>query len=125
MYRNLNEGKHQTIEVNIFNWTIANGMAQTDDVAFRTRENRVGFQGAIDLRRRRYDGFTLGVLDNRGCAELTKEIKNPLSNPAVKEIGLVETLAGPLAGVLSKTLELPDLRKCRPLYAGQVTHPQK
>jgi hypothetical protein len=125
LYRNLNKEKSETLEEIVFNWTIENGMARTEDVAFRTKENRVAFQGSVDLPRRHYDEFTLGVLDHQGCAEITEEITGPLSNPTVKKTGLVQSLAGPLVGVLSMTLEILDPRECKPFYSGQVTHPQK
>jgi uncharacterized protein involved in outer membrane biogenesis len=124
MYRNLKEGEKEILDEIDFNWTIENGLARAEDVAFRTRENRVSFKGNIDLRRRRYDGFTLGLLDQKGCAEMTEEITGPLASPTVKKTALVSSLAGPLAGVLSKTLEILDPRECKPFYSGRVRHPQ-
>lgn len=125
MYRQLNEEKSQPIEKIVFNWKLENGVARAEDVAFRTNENRVAFKGAIDLPTRRYDKIRLGLLDKKGCAALTEEITGPLSDPAVKKTGVVQYLAGPLLGVLKKTMTIIDPEECKPFYQGKVEHPKK
>lgn len=125
LYRNLDREKRETLEKFEFNWLFENGRARTQDVAFRTNENRVAFRGFLDLPQRRYGEFTLGVLDRRGCAEITEEITGPLSKPTVKKTGLMRFHAGPLADVLGKVLEIFDPEECQLFYSGQVAHPQK
>lgn len=125
VYRELHEEKSQAIDRAVFHWTIENGIARAKDVALRTRENRVAVSGAIDLRRQRYDGITLAVLDDKGCAELTEEISGPLVKPSVQPTSLLRTLSGPFGGLIEKAWELVDPRECRPFYHGTVAHPRQ
>jgi AsmA protein len=124
LYRRLKRDKSQAIEQIVFNWTLKNGVARTVDVALRTRENRLAFSGAVDLVGSRYAGLTLGLLDEKGCAELTEEITGPLAEPAVEKRGMARYLAGPVAGILLQGWEIIDPRECRPFYRGSVAHPK-
>jgi AsmA protein len=123
IYRELHQGKSQAIDRLAFHWTLENGIARAKDVALRTKENRVAVHGAIDLPQRRYEGITLAVLDSQGCATLTEEISGPLTKPSVQPISLLQTLTGPLAGLLEKVREIIDPGECKPFYEGTVTHP--
>lgn len=122
MYRELKDGKSETLQEIAFDWKLKDGRAVTDDVAFRTKENRVAFQGTIDLSSRRYDGFILALLDKKGCAEITQEITGTLSEPKLKPPHLIHTLAGPLIDILQETMEAVDPEKCKPFYEGRVKH---
>jgi AsmA protein len=113
----------QVIEELVFNWSLKDGVARAEDVAFRTRENRVAFTGTIDLSRGSYDGLTLGLLNAEGCAELTEKINGPFASPAVEKLSMLGTLADSLVGVLRKGWEILDFRDCRPFYEGAVAHP--
>jgi AsmA protein len=123
IYREMHEEKSQAIDRLAFHWTLENGIARAKDVALRTKENRVAVHGAIDLPQRRYEGITLAVLDSQGCATLTEEISGPLTKPSVQPISLLQTLTGPLAGLLEKVREIIDPGECKPFYEGTVTHP--
>lgn len=112
------------IEELVFHWSLKDGVARAEDVAFRTKENRLAFQGAIDLSRGRYDGLTLGLLNEQGCAELTEEIRGPLTHPTVKKVSMLRTLAESLVGVLRKGWEIIEFKDCRPFYEGTVAHPK-
>jgi uncharacterized protein involved in outer membrane biogenesis len=116
------EGR-QDIEELVFTWSLQNGVARAEDVAFRTRENRVAFTGTIDLSRGSYDGLTLGLLNAEGCAELTEKINGPFASPAVEMASMLGTLADSLVGVLRKGWEILDPRDCLPFYEGAVAHP--
>jgi AsmA protein len=120
----LEQQKRQTIEQLVFNWRLEGGLAQAEDVALRTKENRLAVHGAIDLLERRYHGLTLALLDREGCAELTQEIVGPLASPSVTKIELLRSLAGPISGLLRKAWDLLDPRPCEPFYQGEVAHPQ-
>lgn len=113
----------QTIAKLVFNWSLEKGVARTEDVALRTDENRLALNGAVDLVRGRYDGMTLGLLDARGCAELTEKISGPLTDPTVEKVGMLSTLAGPLVGTLKKGWQIIDPGECQPFYQGVVDHP--
>jgi AsmA protein len=113
----------QVIEELVFNWSLQEGVARAEDVAFRTRENRVAFTGTIDLSRGSYDGLTLGLLNAEGCAELTEKINGPFASPAVEMASMLGTLADSLVGVLRKGWEILDPRDCLPFYEGAVAHP--
>jgi len=123
LYKDLNKTQKENIDQAVFDWKFENGKAYTKDVAFSTEKNRIAFQGAIDFNDGRYENFTLALLDRKGCAELTEEITGPVAKPSVRKTGLVETLAGPLVGILKKTAKILDPRKCKPFYQGSVAHP--
>jgi AsmA protein len=115
--------ERQVIEELVFSWSLEDGAARAEDVAFRTRENRVAFTGTIDLSRGNYKGLTLGLLNAEGCAELTERINGPLASPAVEKVSMLSTLAGSLVGVFRKGWDILDFRECRPFYEGAVGHP--
>jgi AsmA protein len=123
IYRKLHQEKSQAIDQAAFHWTVDDGIARAEDVALRTRENRVAVHGAIDLPGRRYDGITLAVLDSRGCAELTEKISGPLAKPSVQPTSLLRSLTGPLPGLLKKAWEIVEPGECKPFYQGKVAHP--
>lgn len=117
--------EQQVIEELVCNWSIQNGVVQTEDVALRTRENRLALRGAINLSAGSYDGMTLGLLDDKGCARLTEKISGPLDHPTVEKAGIIGTLAGPLVGVLKQGWELLNPKDCTPFYQGEVKPPGK
>jgi AsmA protein len=123
MVRAAGNEDRQVIEELVFNWSLQDGVARAEDVAFRTQENRVAFTGTIDLSRGRYDGLTLGLLNAEGCAELTEKISGPLTSPTVEKVSMLGTLAGSLVDVLRKGWEVLDFRDCPPFYEGAVAHP--
>lgn len=120
----LHQQKRQPIEQLVFNWRLGDGLAQAEDVALRTKENRLAVRGAIDLLEHRYHGLTLALLDREGCAELTQEIVGPLVSPSVTKIEVLRSLAGPISRLLHKAWDLLDPRPCEPFYQGEVAHPQ-
>jgi len=117
-----NREEKQAIEELVFNWSLKDGVARARDVAFRTRENRIAVKGKVNLSKGRYEGLTLGLLNENGCAELTEKISGPLSEPTVEKASMLETLAGSLIGILRKGWEIVDFRDCEPFYEGSVTH---
>jgi hypothetical protein len=64
----VSQSDQQQIEKLVFNWSLIEGVAKTEDVAFRTKENRLAFSGSINLAKEHYDGLTLGLLNAYGCA---------------------------------------------------------
>ena len=85
----------------------------------------MAFQGDIDLYRQKYDGLTLGLLDDQGCAIMTQKISGPLKKPNVAGIGLIETLTGPVIGTLQKAIEILNTDDCSPFYTGRLTSPDR
>jgi AsmA protein len=115
----------QHIEELVFNWSLQNGVARAEDVAMRTRENRLALKGTINLSQGSYDGMTLGLLNAQGCAELTEKISGPLDHPKVEKASILETLAGSLVGILKQGVVIINPNNCRPFYQGTVVHPGK
>lgn len=120
-----NREDEQKIEELVFDWSLRDGVADAEDVALRTRENRLALQGTVDLAQGRYDNLTLGLLNAEGCAELTEKITGPLSDPEVEKASMLGTLAGSLVGVLRQGWEIVDLSECEPYYQGSVEHPNE
>ena len=62
--------------------------------------------------------MTLGLLDVKGCAQLTEKIHGTLDHPDVEKAGILGSLAKDLGGVLKQGWEIINLRDCEPLVFG-------
>jgi uncharacterized protein involved in outer membrane biogenesis len=76
------KAKEQTsIRKFVSDWNITNGIAQTKDVAFSTREHILAFQGKINLPTQTYQNFHIATVDPKGCVKEEIEIAGPLKKP--------------------------------------------
>jgi AsmA protein len=107
----------------VADWGIQNGVAEARDVAFATENNRVALLGRVDLAKGAFEDMTVAVLDRKGCAKVTQEVRGSLAKPEVR-VGAVETLTGPLADVFKKAKKVVALGRCSAVYNGTVAHPE-
>ncbi len=124
-YGTLGGGKESSIEELVFDWDIKDGIATTRDAAFSTQENRLAFDGQLDLVNDRFADLTAAVLDARGCATFKQTIIGPFSKPTVKKEGVVKSLLKPLGSILGTAKEaVGGSGECTtPFYKGEVEHP--
>jgi AsmA protein len=105
-------------------WTIKNGVASAEDVAFTTERNRLALKGSIDLAAQRYEEVTVAALDKKGCAIVTQRMHGPISDPTTEKPNLLNVLTGPVTKTLNAPIKLITGDQCKPFYEGAVVHPE-
>jgi AsmA protein len=122
-YATMWKGEGEIREVS-FRWSIEDGIAHAEDVAFSTRKRRVAFQGNVDLLGRRYDGLRLAVVDKDGCAIFVQEVSGPIDSPTFGKVGVMKTyVTGPLRDIWLKMKGVVVKEQCEAFYDGTVEHP--
>jgi AsmA protein len=117
------KGGESLITEYVFDWRIDDGVATAKDVAFATRENRMAFDGRLDIANERFADLTGAVLTPGGCAKYTQTIVGPFNKPRVKAEGVVKSIVKPLSSLLGKAKDVVTVGECRPFYTGSVEHP--
>lgn len=107
----------------ISRWSLKDGIAQAEDVAFATTKNRVALRGRINLVTRHIDGITVAVLNKKGCATFSQKIHGALDNPTIEKPSLLKALTTPVSGALAAPLKLLTGKRCDVFYAGSLAHP--
>jgi hypothetical protein len=117
------ERGHSQIRALVSDWTVERGVARTKDVALATAEYRVVLKGAIDLVDDRFDGMTVALVDEKGCAIVSQPVSGKLRQPTVERRNPVETVARPAVRLIKKGAELIGADSCDVFYAGAVPAP--
>jgi hypothetical protein len=116
------DGKTEFREVRS-EWALSEGVAEPADVAVATARNRLAARGRIDYAGRRFDEFTVILLDREGCAVMEQSVYGSFEDPQIEEPGAIELILGPLIDLVERGLaELVD-EDCEVVYDGAVTHP--
>ena len=118
------QGGSSTIRTLVSDWRVERGVAQAQDVAMATRENRIALQGGLDFVNDRFDGVTVAVIDAKGCATVRQKISGTFGNPVVEQPNLLRSLTGPARRLLQKGGELFGGGQCDVFYAGAVAAPR-
>lgn len=116
----VSKGERSLIAKYSFDWKINGGIASAKDVAFATKDNRVAFDGQLDLANERFVDLTGAVLNSKGCAKFEQTIVGPFDRPTVKKDGIVKSVLKPVTSLLGKAI---SNGKCKPFYTGSVEHP--
>jgi hypothetical protein len=103
-------------------WRVRDGVASAEDVAMRTEKYRVALRGKLDFPGGMFDRLTVAVVDDRGCAALSQTVNGPFADPRVERPNIIESLAGPVFGILKRTGKLLGV-KCEVFYSGSVKPP--
>jgi AsmA protein len=112
--------KMETLHVEL---EIADQLAKTQDVAFKTAKHRVAAQGAIDLKEQTYQNFEIGFLDAQGCAKLVQTIEGSLTQPSFRITrSLIKTITAPVTNMTNR-VENMLTGGCEKFYQGTVAHP--
>jgi len=115
-------GGKSTIQTLVSEWKVKNGIAETKDVAFSTRQNRVAIKGKLDFVNEQFDDVTVAVVDEKGCARLRQKIHGSFRHPRVEKVSVLRSMAGPMLNMFDKASEL--FKDCEIFYAGSVKHPK-
>ena len=117
-------GGQSTIQILVSDWRVKNGVAEAQDVAFSTKENRVAMKGRLDFVKERFDDVTVAVVDEKGCVRFTQKVHGSFEHPQVEKVSTLKSLAGPVLNLFEKTSELLKGGECEVFYAGSVKHPK-
>jgi uncharacterized protein involved in outer membrane biogenesis len=117
-------GGSTSIRTLVSNWKVEHGVAQAQDVAMTTNENRIALKGKLDFRNGQFDDVTTAFVDNEGCARVQQQIKGPFLKPVVEKPNFVASLAGPVLRLLKEGGELLPGGHCEVFYAGSVAAPK-
>jgi hypothetical protein len=101
-------------------WKIKDGVADATDCALATHHNRVALTGKLDLVNERYDNVIVALLDDKGCAKYKQGISGSFGTPRIGAVSRVESFAGPLYKLYSKTKRFVQGDKCEVFYNGSV-----
>jgi uncharacterized protein involved in outer membrane biogenesis len=104
----------------VSNWTVANGIAQPQDVAMTTAENLLALDGALDLYNGQFNELTIALLDARGCASVQQVIRGPFREPEIDKPGFLMALAGPALSLIKQGVEMLPGEECEPFYEGTL-----
>jgi uncharacterized protein involved in outer membrane biogenesis len=105
-------------------WKVERGVAQAQDVAMATNENRIALQGGLDFVNERFDDVTVALIDVKGCAKVRQKIRGPFRKPVVEQPSVLKSLTGPVLRLLKKGRNLFPGAECEVFYAGSVEPPK-
>jgi len=117
-------GGRSEIKTIVSDWKLERGVAQAQDVAMATNENRIALQGALDFVSERFLDVTMALIDAQGCAKVHQKIRGTFQKPVVEAPNIFKSLAGPLFNLLKKGRDLFPGGKCEIFYAGSVAPPK-
>ncbi|MEW6584245.1 MAG: AsmA family protein [Nitrospirota bacterium] len=111
-----------TVRRLVSRWRIENGIADAEDVALSTQGNRVAFRGKLDFTRSRYLNATVAVVDKRGCAKFSQQLRGPFGRPRIEKVNVFGSIVGPFVGLIERAKRI-FIRDCKAFYSGSVAHP--
>ncbi len=118
---NLDPEAESTIPRFTSQWELKGGMAEASDVALVTLKSRVALKGEIDLVQKRFNDFSLAVVDKNGCALVNQSLNGPFTEPEMSGITAVEALLAPVFNIF----KVVAFGACPAFYSGSLEHPTK
>lgn len=103
----------------VIDWNFDKGIFSTRDVAFSTRDNRLAFEGSLDFVRDTIPGFTVYVVDKKGCSLMEQQLYGRFGNIEMGELKIAKTLLGSIINLVKSVVG----KKCKVVYSGKVAHP--
>jgi len=80
--------------------------------------------GKLDLVNEQFDDVVVAVINGKGCAVVSQEVRGSFTNPDIKTMGTIQALMGPVVGVLDNTTKMLLMKKCKVFYTGSLEHPK-
>ncbi|MEK6782424.1 MAG: AsmA-like C-terminal region-containing protein [Bacteroidota bacterium] len=100
---------------------LGNGQLSSEDVGFATTQNRIAFDGKIDLKHDTIPGITIAVVDKNGCSLMDQRVYGKTSKLKAGKLNVTKTLLGPVINFANAVVG----NDCKPVYKGKVKHPSK
>jgi AsmA protein len=117
-------GGHSDIRKIISLWKVEHGVAQSQDVALATNENRIAVQGGLDFVNEKFNNVTVAVIDDKGCITVQQQIHGSFQKPVVEKPGILKGLSGPVVSLYDKARSYFPGGECEVFYAGSVAPPK-
>lgn len=117
-------GGSSKIRTIVSDWKIERGMAQAQDVAMATKENRIALKGGLDFINKRFHDVTVALIDAQGCAKVHQKIRGTFEKPEVETPNIFKSLTGPFFNFLKKGRDLLPGGECEVFYSGSVAPPK-
>lgn len=117
-------GGSSEIRMLVSDWKVERGVAQAQDVALATNENRVALQGGLDFVNEQFKDLTMALIDAKGCAKVRQTIRGTFQKPAVEKPSVLKSLVGPALKLLRKGRDLFPGGQCEVFYDGSVAPPK-
>jgi uncharacterized protein involved in outer membrane biogenesis len=117
-------GGNSEIRKLVSEWKIKRGVAQAQDVAIATNENRIALRGGLDFVNERFNDVTVALIDAKGCAKVLQKISGSFQKPVVEKPNILKSLAGPALKLFKKGRKLFPGGECEVIYAGSVAPPK-
>jgi uncharacterized protein involved in outer membrane biogenesis len=117
-------GGSSEIRALVSDWKVERGVAQAQDVAMATNQNRIALVGKLDFVNEQFDDMTMALVDAQGCAKVRQKIRGSFRKPVVEKPGVLKSLAGPALKLLKKGRDLFPGGECEVFYAGSVAPPK-
>lgn len=115
---------HSEIRTLVSDWKIERGVAQAQDVAMATKQNRIALRGGLDFVNEQFIDVTMATIDARGCATVRQKITGSFQKPVVEKPNILMSLTGPARKLLKKGRDLLPGGECEVFYAGSVAPPE-
>jgi hypothetical protein len=116
---NLNPKDHTHIQTMRAKWRLEDRQLIAEDVAFATSQNRIAFQGRIDIARDSIPGLTIAVVDRNGCALMDQKLYGKTSDLKTGKLNITKTIFGSVINFVNAIVG----KDCKPVYTGIVKHP--
>ncbi len=116
------EGK-STIRILESAWRVEHGVAEATDVAMTTERHRIALQGRLDFANEQFEGITLALVDDSGCAQVRQRVSGPFQKPVIDKPGVIRSLSGPIRSLVKSGADLFVNGSCEVFYAGRVPPP--
>ncbi|MHB1141208.1 MAG: AsmA family protein [Sulfuricaulis sp.] len=117
-------GGHSEIRTLVSDWKVEHGVAQAQDVAMATNENRIALHGGLDFVNEQFNDVTMATIDAKGCAKVRQKIRGSFQKPVVEKPNILMSLTGPARKLLKKGRDLFPGGECEVFYAGSVAPPE-
>ncbi len=117
-------GGNSEIRALVSDWKIEHGVAQAQDVAMATNENRIALKGGLDFVNEHFNDVTVALIDAQGCATVRQKISGPFQKAVVEKPNILASLAGPALKLLKKGRDIFPGGECEVFYAGLVSPPK-
>ena len=116
------DGEQTKVNQLIANWKIVDGKAISQDVAFSTNKYRMAVTGNLDMVNKKYENFSISMINTSGCAAFSQTLSGSFTNPITSSF-MVQGIVFGKSEDMWKVLSTPSRTKCKPIYTGLIKHP--
>jgi len=117
-------GGRSEIRTLVSDWKVERGVAQAQDVAMATNENRIALHGGLDFVNGQFNEVTMALIDAKGCPRVRQKIRGTFQKPVVEKPSILKSLTGPALRLLKKGRDLFPGGECEVFYTGSVAPPK-